>query len=150
MKSFKHKDFSSFFNTMLKMRKILDQTLGDSSNNYVPTMLQVQTLKTIQENPQITASELASKLQMSSSAITQMTDRLIKIRLISRKINKNDRRLVQLSLTLHGEKHLTQVLKKMEQKANQILAPISTKDLQTIVKIFNNFLEENEKQAPAN
>ena len=150
MKSTKQKDFSSFFNTMLKMRKILDQTLDDSHGNFVPTMLQVQTLKTIQENPLITASELAYKLQMSSSAITQMTDRLIKTRLISRKINKNDRRLVQLNLTPHGEKHLTQVLKKMEQKANQVLAPISTADLQTIVKIFNNFLKENEKQTQTN
>jgi DNA-binding MarR family transcriptional regulator len=108
-------------------------------------MLQVQTLKTIQENPLITASELAFKLQMSSSAITQMTDRLIKLQLISRRINKKDRRLVHLVLSSRGEKHLANILKKMEQKANQILAPISTQDLQTIVKILNNFLNKYEK-----
>jgi hypothetical protein len=46
----KQKDFSSFFNTMLKMRKILDQTLDDNNGDNIPTMLQVQTLKTIKEN----------------------------------------------------------------------------------------------------
>src|SRR5574340_259031 len=138
MKENKHKNFSSFFNTMLKMRKILDQTLNDNDESSIPTMLQVQTLKTIQDNPLITASELASKLEMSSSALTQMTDRLIKSRLISRKTDRNDRRLIHLALTSQGKQHLTQILKKMEEKANQILAPISAQDLQTVVNIFDN------------
>ena len=150
MKSNKQKDFSSFFSTMLNMRKILDQTLDDSQDDNIPTMLQVRTLKMIQENPLVTASELALKLQMSSSAITQMTDRLIKLHLISRKINKNDRRLVNLTLSSHGEQYLIDVLKKMEKKANQILAPISAQDLQAIVKILNNFLKEYEKQNQQN
>lgn len=145
MKSSKQKDFSSFFNTMLKMRKILDQTLDDSQDDNIPTMLQVRTLNVIQENPLITASELASKLQMSSSAITQMTDRLVKQKLISRKIDKNDRRLVHLNLSTYGEQYLVEILNKMEQKANKILAPISAQDLDTIVKILNNFLKEYEK-----
>lgn len=144
MKLNKQKDFSKFFNTMLKMRKILDQTLDDADEGNVPTMLQVQTLKTIKENPLITASGLASKLQMSSSALTQMTDRLIKFQLISRKADKNDRRLIHLVLTPQGDQHLSQILKKLEENANQILAPISTQDLQTVVTIFENFLSKYE------
>jgi DNA-binding MarR family transcriptional regulator len=150
MKSNKQKDFSGFFNTMLKMRKILGQTLDDSQDDNIPTILQVRTLKMIQENPLIIPSELAFKLQMSSSAITQMTDRLIKLELISRKIDKNDRRLVRLSLSSHGEQYLLKILKRMEQKANKILAPISAQDLQTIVRIFNNFLQEYEKKDQSN
>jgi len=145
MKTNQQKDFSKFFNTMLKMRKILDQTLDDSDEDNIPTMLQVQTLKTIKENSPITASELASRLQMSPSALTQMTDRLIKSKFISRKNDKNDRRLILLFLTSDGEKHLALILKKMEQKANQILAPISAQDLQTVVTIFENFLQNYEK-----
>jgi DNA-binding MarR family transcriptional regulator len=145
MKTNKQKDFSKFFNTMLKMRKILDQTLDDSDGDNIPTMLQVQTLKTIKENSPITASELASRLQMSPSALTQMTDRLIKSKFISRKNDKNDRRLILLFLTSDGENHLASILKIMEQKANQILDPISAQDLQTVVTIFENFLQNYEK-----
>lgn len=145
MKANHQKDFSKFFNTMLKMRKILDQTLDDSDEDNIPTMLQVQTLKTIKENSPITASELASILQMSPSALTQMTDRLIKSKFISRKNDKNDRRLILLSLTSDGEEHLASILKRMEQKANQILAPISAKDLKTVVSIFEDFLQKYEK-----
>lgn len=145
MKTTKQKKFSSFFNTMLKMRKILDQTLVDNNENNIPTMLQVQALKTIQENSLITASELASKLQMSPSAVTQMTDRLIKSKFIARKTDKNDRRLILLALTSDGKQHLALTLKKMEQKANKILAPISAQDLQTVVTIFENFLQNYEK-----
>lgn len=145
MKANKQKDFSKFFNTMLKMRKILHQTLDDTDGDNIPTMLQVQTLKTIKENSPITASELASRLQMSPSALTQMTDRLIKSKFISRKNNKNDRRLILLSLTNDGEQHLASILKRMEQKANQILDPISAKDLETVVTIFEDFLQKYEK-----
>lgn len=146
MKSNNHKDFSNFFNIMLKMRKILDQTLNDADGDNIPTMLQVQTLKTIKENPLITASELASKLQMSSSALTQMTDRLIKANLIFRKTDENDRRLILLTLTNEGEQYLALILKKMEGKANQILAPISAQDLQTVVTIFETFLQKYDKK----
>ena len=145
MQKNKQKDFSSFFNTMLKMRKILDQTLDDNNENNIPTMLQVQALKTIQENSPITASELALRLQMSPSAVTQMTNRLIKSKFIARKTNKNDRRLILLALTSDGEQHLALILKKMEQKANKILAPISAQDLQKVVTIFENFLQNYEK-----
>lgn len=145
MKTNQQKDFSKFFNTMLKMRKILDQTLDDSDEDNIPTMLQVQTLKTIKENSPITANELALRLQMSPSALTQMTDRLIKSKFISRKNDKNDRRLILLSLTSDGEEHLASILKRMEQKANQILAPISAKDLETVVSIFEDFLQKYEK-----
>lgn len=145
MKANKQKDFSKFFNTMLKMRKILHQTLDDADGDNIPTMLQVQTLKTIKENSPITASELASRLQMSPSALTQMTDRLIKSKFISRKNDKNDRRLILLSLTNDGEQHLASILKRMEQKANQILDPISAKDLETVVTIFEDFLQKYEK-----
>lgn len=145
MKKNSQKDFSSFFNTMLQMRKILDQTLADDNEDNIPTMLQVQTLKTIKENSPITASELASRLQMSPSAVTQMTDRLIKSKLIIRKSDKNDRRLILLTLTSDGEQHLISILRRMEQKANQILNPISLQDLQTVVNIFEDFLQKYEK-----
>lgn len=130
---------------MLKMRKILDQTLEDNHGDNISTMLQVQALKTIKDNSPITASELATRLQMSPSAITQMTDRLVKSKLITRSTDKNDRRLILLTLTNQGEQHLALILKKMEQKANKILAPISEKELQTVVAIFENFLEQYEK-----
>lgn len=145
MKAQPQKDFSSFFDTMLKMRKIIHQTLDDDTEDNIPTMLQVQTLKIVKENPLITASELASKLQMSSSALTQMTDRLIKSRFISRKTDSKDRRLILLTLTNNGEKHLASILQRMQKKANQILAPISAQDLQTVVNIFENFLKKYEK-----
>jgi len=145
MKKNSQKDFSSFFDTMLKMRKIIHQTLDDDTEDNIPTMLQVQTLKIVKENPLITASELASRLQMSSSALTQMTDRLIKSKFISRKTDKKDRRLILLTLTSNGEEHLVSILKKMEKKANQILEPISAQDLQKVVNIFENFLKKYEK-----
>jgi DNA-binding MarR family transcriptional regulator len=147
MASKNQKTFSSFFRTMIQMRKILDRTFEDSSNSKIPTLLQVQALEIIQKNQNITASQLGSQLQMSPSAVTQLADRLFESNLISRIQGMEDRRSVHLVLTSIGKKHLDNTMKKIEQKTKRILAPISEKDLNIIVNIFSNFLEKHRSNA---
>ena len=138
------KTFSDFFRTMIQMRKILDQTLEDSNEKKISTLLQVQALEAIQRNQKITASQLGWYLQRSSSAVTQLTDRLYEAKLIARIPGTEDRRSVHLVLTSIGEKHLAETMKRIEQKTKHILAPISQEDLNKIVNIFSSFLEKHE------
>jgi DNA-binding MarR family transcriptional regulator len=140
----KQKTFSNFFYTLIQMRKILDQTLEGSGDNKIQTLLQVQALEILQKNPKIIASQIGSRLQMSSSAVTQLTDRLFESKLISRIPGEKDRRSVHLVLTSLGEKHLVETMKKIKQKTKKILDPIPEKDLNIIVNIFSSFLEKYE------
>jgi len=135
--------FTEFFETMMEMRKILDQSIAIPMDKRVTTILQLQALKYINENPKLTASKLATGLKMSSSAITQLTDRLIDTKLISRKHSQIDRRAIHFKLTPAGEKHLQKSLELIKNKVGLILEPMPDKDLQEIVRIFNNFLEKH-------
>ena len=140
----KQKLFSEFFKTMIKMRKILDQTIDVSDNDKVSTLLQMQALEQIQEHSQLTAGELASSLQMSSSALTQLTDRMIDAKLITRVHSETDRRLVYLRLTSVGQKHFLKTMKSIKNKTSEILDPISEKDLKEVIRIFSEFLSKYE------
>lgn len=138
----KQKLFSEFFKTMIKMRKILDQTIEASDNNKISTLLQMQALEYIQDHKQITAGDLASSLQISSSSLTQLTDRMIYAKLISRVHSKTDRRSIYLTLTDSGKKHLKKTMKSIEGETSKILAPMSENDLKKVISIFNNILEK--------
>ena len=139
--------FSEFFGTMIRVRKILDQAFGLSGENKVSSMLQMQALEHIQQNSKITAGELASHLHMSSSALTQLTDRMIDAELISREHCLSDRRSVCLSLTSSGKKQFRERMKLIKTETSKILEPISDKDLSQIVRIFSDFLVQHEVNA---
>ena len=140
----KQKLFSKFFKTMIKMRKVLDETIDASDDSKVSTLLQMQALEQIEKHSQLTAGELASALNMSSSALTQLTDRMISAKLISRIDSKTDRRLVYLKLTNVGKKHFQKTMKSIESKTSKILEPIAEKDLKEVVRIFSEFLTKYE------
>jgi len=139
----KQKLFTEFFKTMIKMRKMLDQSIAVPMDKRISTILQMQAMRYIDENPGLTAGELANGLQMSSSAITQLTDRLIEANLISRKHGKVDRRSIHFELTLTGKKHLQKSLKSIKERMSKILDPISEKDLKEVIRIFNTLLKKH-------
>ena len=125
------------------MRKLLSQTTDIPADKRISTMLQSQALEYINENPELSAGELAAGLQMSSSAVSQLTDRLIAAKFISRKHSKVDRRTIHFSLSLAGKRHLHKLLAKRKIEASKILGPMSENDLKEVIRIFNNVLEKN-------
>lgn len=141
----KQKLFSEFFLTMKKMRKLLDHTIDISPDKKISTMLQIQAMEYIQDHSGLTAGELATGLQMSSSAVTQLTDRLIDSDLISRKHSKIDRRAIHFELTSAGKKHLQESIELIKEKTSKILSPMSETDLEEVIRIFKNILKQHNK-----
>lgn len=139
----KQKLFSEFYKTMSQMRRLLSQTLGDPSRENISTMLQGQALEYINENPRLTAGDLAGGLQMSSSAVTQLTNRLLAVNYISRKHSQIDRRAIHFELTIVGKKHLHELLTNRKMVASKILSSMSENDFKEVIRIFNNVLEKN-------
>jgi MarR family transcriptional regulator, organic hydroperoxide resistance regulator len=136
--------FSEFYKTMTRMRKLLNKTTDVPADKQVSTMLQSQALEYIDENPELSAGELAAGLQMSSSAVSQLTDRLIAAKFVSRKHGKADRRAIHFELTSIGKKHLHKLLARRKVEASKILGPMSENDLREVIRIFNNVLEKNQ------
>ena len=66
------------------------------------TMPQARVLFTIVEQGEQSAGELAERLGVGPSTITGITDRLVRQKLIERKEDPRDRRVVRLALTEEG------------------------------------------------
>lgn len=140
----KQKLFSDFFKIMIRMRKSLDKVFF-SDNGKVSTSLQVQALEVINDHSKITAGELSFCLEISSSSLSQLTDRMIDAKLIYKVHSEVDRRSVFLALTDTGKKHLSEATRLIKGQVSEILAPMSENDLKEVIRIFNNVLEQQGK-----
>ena len=139
--------FETFFNTVVKMRRILDSAITESFEQKTATLLQFQVLKQINDNPQLTVGELSRYLGLSYSSTSQLTDKLAERRLLERQSDSSDRRSVRLILTKAGKKTYQKNLKKVQAQVNKIFTFLPEKDMKQVVNIFNNFLAKHEKNA---
>jgi len=81
------------------------------------TAVQAQALKLLRAEP-LPTSKLAAALGISPPAVTQLTDRLSRKRLIERQAVKSDRRTVMVAITARG----VLVIDGFRQRRNEIFA----------------------------
>lgn len=99
----------------------------------VPQLLCLQIISDAKRDSELTAAELAERVQLSPATISRLLDRLESAELIVRTRSKSDRRRVQLSATRQGrlklrklpaplqEKFLQQLLELPESKRRALL-----------------------------
>jgi len=103
-------------------------------------MGQIHALAHIQENPRMTMKELADALHISSPSATSFVDRLVKLELVERLQDKNNRRLVRLRLSVRGEKMLKQKITERRKIFTEVLGGLSHKDQKILLDIVQKIL----------
>ncbi|MFN2579024.1 MAG: MarR family winged helix-turn-helix transcriptional regulator [Pyrinomonadaceae bacterium] len=88
------------------------------------TLLQGQLLRILRRGPQATGN-LAAELQVSASAITQLTDRLIRKGLIERHAAETDRRSVIICLSVKGLRVVDEFRKRRGIVFNEAIAELN-------------------------
>ena len=106
------------------------------------TPLQFGALWYIVKHPRSSVGLLANYLGLSSSAIAQLTDRLVGSKLIIRKNDARDRRTVLLSATKRGSQTCMKLYKARIQKMKKILAFMPEADLTELIRIFSTLLKK--------
>lgn len=127
-----------FLETLVRFKRFLDQSVP--VDDRVGTLLQFYAIRFLDRHSDSTVGDLAEGLQMSSSAVSQLTDRLVELGLIKRTHDQDDRRIVRLSNTIKGKAHLLLVSKRVNKKGKETFAKLSDEDLQEIIRIYNKFL----------
>ena len=135
-----------FLDTMSKIRRFVDKLSPVNFQNKMATILQIHALTFLKENPKSTVGKLGKYLAMSSSSITQLTERLVKDNWVKRTYNPKDRRIVHISLTESGENQLRQMRRKRIEKMSRFLSYMPEKDLKEIVRIHTSLLEKLEEK----
>lgn len=93
----------------------------------------------------LTPSQLVDATHEKSANITRICDDLLRLGLISRKIDPNDRRKVQVHLTSKGEKLITRVLPDVGVVTQNHFALLDTVERTQLARLLRKVIEGQEQ-----
>lgn len=111
------------------------------STKYAITTPQLVCLLTIVESKTITVAALAKKIHLSSSTVVGILDRLENKKLISRKRDKQDRRLVKLKPTAKGKEYAKSAPSPLQDKLLETLSRLSNLEQAAISLSLSKIVE---------
>jgi DNA-binding MarR family transcriptional regulator len=131
-------------NTVLRLWLLL-RRVGDALalcqdsvfRNYGLTTEQFGVLASIKSRGPLSPSALGSILERAPNSMSMLVDRMVKAGLVRRTRDRKDRRLVTVSMTSKGEKHLEPATPAGWEFIHNILSPLSYDDQ----RVFASMLE---------
>lgn len=113
------------------------------------SILQMYALVFIKKNDGVQMTEIATQFKIELPSATSLINKLTKMKLVTRKADEKDRRIVRLYVTNEGRTLLEQAMKEKVQNLSKILSLIPEADreqlLVIIKKINTKFIETYEK-----
>lgn len=103
---------------------------------------QLMMLYTINGMGSCPAGKLASKLEVTPSAITVMIDRLVQNGFVERKHDELDRRIVLLEATAKGKEVLKELGKLRAEAIKAYLACVEPEELELFLTIFEKIVKK--------
>lgn len=134
-------DLEKLFNTMLQFGKLMSQSTQETHEERTATMLQFSALHFLKDQPNDTVTNLATSLKLSKSSATQLIERLVKLSLVKRTHDSEDRRVIRLNITEKGKKECIILKRQMIQKMQKFFSKIPAKDLKELVRIHTNLVK---------
>lgn len=95
---------------------------------------QCYALMTIREQGTLSMRELAAKLYLTISTMTRIVDQLVKKRLVLRRTDPKDRRMVLVEATEEGKEVLNQINEAMLLTQKAILSKLSPQEREVVIK----------------
>lgn len=109
------------------------------------TPLWLFTLGHLREHPGSSAQSLAEQFNLSSSSVAQLTRRMMAEKLLTRRIDATDHRIVRFLATKKGLVVFSRFHREHIRKAKKIFRLIPEKDLRELIRIFKNLLHAIKK-----
>lgn len=105
-----------------------------------PTRAQIGIMMVVMHAGAPSVKELAEKFCMSSSAVTQLVDGMVKEKLLKRGEDGKDRRRIAVSLTEKGKKVILKAKKVRLAHFTKLLAPLNDAELKQLHNIQQKIL----------
>jgi DNA-binding MarR family transcriptional regulator len=145
MNKSKQELLNQFMQSLMRIRRIAEQSFVISTKDKSTTLLQNQALLYLKNRPESTVGELAKKMGLSSSSAAQLIERLINLNVIKKIIDKNDHRIIHLILTKRGQIQTEISHCILSEKVGNVFFQMPEEDLKEVVRIFTKFLKSIEK-----
>jgi DNA-binding MarR family transcriptional regulator len=111
---------------------------------YTLTSEQYVIMKSIEENPEVSPTQLAEITFKDKTTITRMIDTLVKNEMLLRTPKPNDRRAYQISWSEKGKKTMNEILPITENIISKMRSQFSQDELKTFLKVLQQL-----KQTPS-
>lgn len=134
---------------LFKISRAMKEKMSFKSNLTHLSVVQIQTLFFLDSRQKVTMSDLAQHFLIELPSATSLINKLCDQDLVKRYEDKQDRRLVMVTLTQAGKSLLQLALQERKKKLEKLLSYLSTKEKQDLLSIFktlaNRLQKENEK-----
>ncbi|MCT1577266.1 MarR family transcriptional regulator [Oceanobacillus kimchii] len=111
------------------------------ANDLGITVVQLQTMKYISEQPNISLQQLAEKMNINKSTVSSTVDRLVKASFIKREQSTSDRRAINLNLTEEGKKKEAEGKKLFHARLHK-LSEVSDEDTESLFRLHQLIKEK--------
>lgn len=105
-------------------------------NDPVISMAHVETMRFISENVNTTMKEVADYLGVAPPTATTIINNLVKMGLISRSEDENDRRVVHISVSETGKKLIAERSLIVKETLNKTLEVLDDEEKKSLIKIL--------------
>ena len=131
---------SKFINELTKfmpkmMREFAKQRSSALTKGTI-TIPQMILLEIVFEKNMCTMSDLAKSIGVTTSAVTGLTDRLIRAKLVTRIRGIKDRRIVIISLSEKGKNLTKKILNERQQMIKKAFGTLTHKERETYLKLI--------------
>lgn len=101
------------------------------------SLLQIQTLLFLHHNPQVQMRDIATHFSIEMPTATNLISKLVKEKLVARRQDEEDRRLVRIILTDKGQKLFEDAMRERNQKLALLLASLPQTDKDNLHRIIS-------------
>lgn len=107
--------------------------------------MQVHALLWIAENPGMTLKELSEHLRVSPPSASVFVQRLVRMKLLRRTIDRKNRRAIRLVVTPAGLHMCRQTMREGQRVFRKIFALLPSNDRRTLARIVTRLVDRLEK-----
>ena len=132
-------EFSANLDTLRRIGAVRHQR--DMATKHLPTHAQMGVLFMVADRGVQTTKELSQQFGMTSSAVTQLVNGLVKDGLLERKIDAHDGRRANIELTQKGQDVLGQSKQLRLKRIQEVFTPLSQEELAQLIKIQGKIVE---------
>ena len=139
----KHYDVKTFrasgsIGYLLKMsHSLLLDSAEEAFAGHDLSFIQWLVLIRLHEGEAVTASDLCRAMRHDNGAFTRLIDQLEARGLVKRERSSTDRRIVQLSLTAAGRRHVTELMPLVVDTLNAALQDFTKTEFAQLVRLLN-------------
>jgi DNA-binding MarR family transcriptional regulator len=112
------------------------------SKNTKITYIQFLILLAISENPDFSQAQIGNWVNLTKSAVSQQVEKLVKLELLIRTENKNDRREKDIKLTKEGQQQLEKATQIADQISESLLTVLTKSDRDSLQKILDQLVSK--------